>query len=277
MTTEYSGSGDLNRSLALLWDMDPRPSRGPKPALTVDRIVRTAVSIADADGLTAVSMRRVATELGVGTMSLYRYVPGKAELLDLMLDMVEGVPGEDGDEDDTADPAAGGWRKLLEDSAMGMWDLYLAHPWLLQIDQARPLLGPRALAGLDYLMRGLRKTSLTDQQKMLAVTTVYCFVSGVARDHVNALQATARTGITDEEFWAAQEPVLIKAMESGRFPTLATMGEDTFDITGEGMRDFGLANLLDGFAMYIERQDQRRAETRANDPTGDPTGDPQET
>src|SRR5690606_9235190 len=87
--TRSSGGGDLARTLDLLWNTDRRPSRGPKPGLTLERIVDAAVEVADRDGLDALSMRRIATELGTGTMTLYRYVPGKAELLDLMLDRVQ--------------------------------------------------------------------------------------------------------------------------------------------------------------------------------------------
>ena len=90
MSPEYAGRGDPRRSLDLLWGDAPRPSRGPKPGLDVATIVAAAIALADADGLDGLSMRRVAERLGVGTMSLYTYVPSKAELLDLMLDTVYG-------------------------------------------------------------------------------------------------------------------------------------------------------------------------------------------
>src|SRR3712207_6789445 len=97
--TEYSGSGDLELSLRLLWGRREPRSRGPKPGLDVETIVTTAIRIADADGLAGLSMRRIAQELGVGTMSLYRYVRGKSELLTVMLDRVL-------DEDAAAGPPA---------------------------------------------------------------------------------------------------------------------------------------------------------------------------
>ena len=106
-TTEHSGSGDVSRSLELLWGLGERPSRGPKPGLTLDRIVTAAVAVADAEGLGALSMRRVATDLGVGTMSLYRYVPGKAELLDLMLDKVAEFDADAHPEEKLAELVAG--------------------------------------------------------------------------------------------------------------------------------------------------------------------------
>src|SRR5882757_5683358 len=102
MATEYTGAGDVTRSMELLWGTQERPSRGPKPSLTLDRIVEAAIELADAEGVTALSMRHVATKLKVGTMSLYRYVPSKAELLDVM---VERVVGEDLDQPVPAD----GW------------------------------------------------------------------------------------------------------------------------------------------------------------------------
>jgi AcrR family transcriptional regulator len=90
MVLEYSGSGDPKRTMALLWGIGKKPTRGPKPGLSVGRIVSAAVEVADAEGLGALSMRRVADRLGIGTMSLYTYVPGKAELIDVMLDTVLG-------------------------------------------------------------------------------------------------------------------------------------------------------------------------------------------
>src|ERR671915_993295 len=105
--TEYTGRGDPARSMALLWGIQKPPTRGPKPGLQVERIVEAAIRVADAEGLAALSMRRVAGELGVGTMSLYTYVPGKAELLDVMLDTVLA-------EQARPDEAAGGWRAGLE-------------------------------------------------------------------------------------------------------------------------------------------------------------------
>ncbi|MCA1656013.1 MAG: TetR/AcrR family transcriptional regulator, partial [Pseudonocardiaceae bacterium] len=110
----YGGRGDPIRSMQLMWGDGPAPrSRGPKQGLTVDRIVRAGIEIADADGLAALSMRRVAERLGVGTMSLYTYVPAKAELVDVMYDRAVG----------TVDPpeVTGGWREKLSAEAWSTW------------------------------------------------------------------------------------------------------------------------------------------------------------
>src|SRR6476661_5122429 len=101
---ESTGGSDFRISLKLLWGTKERAPRGPKPTLTVPQIVESAIAIADAEGIDNVSMRRVAERLGVGAMSLYRYVPSKAELLDLMVDAVYGERPAPADAD-------GGWRE----------------------------------------------------------------------------------------------------------------------------------------------------------------------
>jgi len=244
MTSEFSGSGDVNRSLVLLWHKRERPSRGPKPALTLEQIVAAAIKVADADGLEAVSMRRIASTLGVGTMSLYRYVPGKAELLDLMLDHVI-----DPDPDLTVDTL--NWRQVLELFAHESWQLYQAHPWLLQVDQSRPLLGPNALTGVEGILAGLAGLGLTDQERVTVLTTVDAYVTGLARNLVGAVEAERRTGVSNQEFWAMQEPVLIKAMASGDYPTLASLDEDAWAGPWDMTFEFGLQRLLDGIEAFI--------------------------
>ncbi|PZF81012.1 TetR/AcrR family transcriptional regulator [Jiangella anatolica] len=246
MTTDYSGSGDVSKSLELLWGMQQRPTRGPKPGLTLERIVDAAIEVADADGLAALSMRRVAAHLGVGTMSLYRYVPGKGELLDLMLDRVAGPVDDDPGEE------SAGWRATLEELARGTWQMCMKHPWYPQVDQVRPLLGPNNIAGMERIVRRLKPTGLSDQQLVLMISVVDGFVTTIARSHVNALQAEQRTGISEEDFWAAQEPVLVKMMETGRFPTLAALDENTFTFSYEDVFEFGLTTILDGLAVLVE-------------------------
>jgi AcrR family transcriptional regulator len=243
--TEHSASGDIDASLALLWQMRDKPRRGRKPGITLDAIVAAAVEIADAEGLEAVSMRRVASSLGVGTMSLYRHVPGKAELLDLMLDQVNACADEK-----ALDGL--GWRAYLTQCARSAYELYLAHPWLLQVDQSRPLLGPNALAGLEQFLRGMRELDLSDRERIMVLTAIDGFVTGLARSHVNSVRAPARTGQTDEEFWAAQTPVLEKAMATGDYPTMAGLAEDSFSGGWEETFELGLDALLDGLERLVE-------------------------
>ncbi|MGW0755154.1 TetR/AcrR family transcriptional regulator [Streptomyces sp. NPDC002814] len=246
-STETSGSGDIGRTLELLWDTGRRPSRGPKPGLSVDQIVEAAVRIADADGLEALSMRRVAAELGTGTMSLYRYVPGKGELLDLMLDRVQ-KPSEN-----PADLGDGDWRSALEALGRATLDLYRRHPWLLQVNQARPILGPSALDGMEKVLTLIRPMGLSDPELVSAIIMIDGYVVGAARTQLYQQEAERRTGLTDAEFWQAQVPTLEKVLASGRYPVMASLSEDTFGPDFDHF-EFGLQRILDGLEVFVARR-----------------------
>ncbi|MEV0317015.1 TetR/AcrR family transcriptional regulator [Streptomyces sp. NPDC050658] len=239
---ERTGS-DITRSLQLLWGGAERPARGPKPGLTLDRIVTEGVRLADAEGLAAVSMRRLSTELGTGTMSLYRYVPGKGELLDLMLDRVFTPPEDE-------EPWTGGWREGVETYARETLVLYRRHPWLLQVNQARPVLGPGAVGGLDRTLSRIKSMGLTDPELIGVIIMTEGYVTGVARMHVQEMEAARKGGMTVEEFWEAQVPVLDRIMRSGHYPSLAHLSEDAFGSEFDHF-EFGLQRLLDGLDVLV--------------------------
>lgn len=246
-SSETSGGGDIVRTLELLWDTGRRPSRGPKPALTLDRIVEAAVQVADAEGLDAVSMRRVAGELGTGAMSLYRYVPGKAELLDLMLDRVQR-PSEN-----PADLGDGDWRSALEALGRATLALYRRHPWLLQVNQSRPILGPSALDGMEKVLTLIKPMGLTDPELVSAIIMIDGYVVGAARTQLYQREVERRTGLTDAEFWQAQVPTLEKVMATGRYPVLAALSNDAFGTDFDHF-EFGLQRILDGLEVIVSRR-----------------------
>ncbi|MFI7126493.1 TetR/AcrR family transcriptional regulator [Nonomuraea sp. NPDC050153] len=252
MSVEYSGKGDPARSLALLWRTSERASRKGKPELGVDRIVRAAIEVADAEGLQALSMRRVAERLGVGTMSLYTYVPGKPELFDVMLDTVYG---------ETARPqdVPGGWRGRLEQIARENWALYLRHPWLLQVAASRPVLGPNVTAKYDYELRAVDGIGLTDLEMDSVITLVAGFVHGTARGAVEAAQAESQTGMTDEQWWAAHAPFLSRISDAARYPTASRVGQAAGEALNaayspEHAFEFGLQRVLDGIEALVNRR-----------------------
>ncbi|WP_336208275.1 TetR/AcrR family transcriptional regulator [Nonomuraea sp. LPB2021202275-12-8] len=252
MTVEYSGKGDPARSLALLWRTSERTSRKGKPDLSVDRIVRAAIEVADAEGLQALSMRRVAEKLGVGTMSLYTYVPGKPELLDVMLDTVYG-------ETIRPDNPSGGWRERLEAIARENWTLYLRHPWLLQVAASRPVLGPNVTAKYDYELRAVDGIGLTDVEMDSVITLITGFVHGTARGAVEAAQAESRTGLSDEQWWAAHAPFFSRIADVSRFPTAARVGQAAGEAQGsaysaEAAFEFGLQRVLDGIEALVHQR-----------------------
>ena len=252
MTTEYSYSGrsDPKRSLELLWRIETKPSRGPKPGLTVDRIVEAAIEIADAEGLKALSMRRVADHLGVGTMSLYRYVPAKAELLDLMLDAVDGELGR-------PDESVEGWRAKLEFFARESWDGYHRHPWVLHIVamDARPPLGPNVLASFEAMLQAVAGIGLAGSEMVAVIKLVQGYVQGVARSAVEAIQVVEDTGVSEGEWWSERAQFWEEIFDVESFPTMTAVWESGGFEEPEDDFEFGLERVLDGVETLVnERQ-----------------------
>ncbi|MFC9182556.1 TetR/AcrR family transcriptional regulator C-terminal domain-containing protein [Streptomyces globisporus] len=216
----FAGQGDPRRSLSLLWRADaPPPTRGgpgPKPRLSVDAIVAAAVALADEEGMGALSMRAVGDRLGRTAMALYTYVPGKSELLDLMYDAVHA-------ELPVRDPDSGDWRGALTAWAGEVLEFYVRHPWVLQVSQARPVLGPHEYAGLDTLVTLLRATGLKAALLRRLVGTLFPFVRGSAQAVADARLATAATGSSDEEWWAARSAALLELVPdfAARFPAVS--------------------------------------------------------
>ncbi|MBB5158103.1 TetR/AcrR family transcriptional regulator [Saccharopolyspora phatthalungensis] len=250
MATEYSGGGDPARSLALLWRTKDGPSSGRKGRsdLGVDRIVRAGIEIADADGLGALSMRRVADHLGVGTMSLYTYVPGKAELIDVMLDTVYG-------ETNRAEPATD-WRTRLAQVAHENWALYHRHPWMLQVAAGRAVLGPNAIAKYDYELGAVAGLGLADVEMDSLLSLVLGHAEATARRSVEMAQVEQRSGMTDEQWWRAHAPLLGRLLDPQRFPTAARVGSAAGQAHGsahnpEHAFEFGLQRILDGIEAFV--------------------------
>lgn len=248
MSTEYSGSGDPARTLELLWGLQTPPSRGPKPTLTVAEVVRAALDLADAEGLAAMSVRRVAERLGAGAMSLYRYVPGKAELLDLMLDAVYGEMARP--------PLTGDWRTGLEAVARENRALYQRHAWLLQVATSRPPLGPNLIAKYEYELSTVEGVGLSDIEMDAVVALVNGYVHGAARDAIEADRLQEQSGLTHEEWWRKQEPVLTRIPELADFPLAGRVGSAVgaafnapFD--PDYSFEFGLSRVLDGIAALL--------------------------
>jgi AcrR family transcriptional regulator len=243
--SDESGRGDPTRTLELLWGTREPPSRGPKPGLTIDRIARAAIAVADADGLDALSMRRLAGELGVGTMSLYRYVPGKAELIDVMLDTAFGEV--------TPPPAGADWRETLEHFARERWAMHERHPWIARAE-TRPVLGPNAIDPYEAMLRAMAETGVAPGDVVNAVELVGHYVAGAAARAAEADEAQRRTGVSDDEWWAARESVWEQYFDPDRYPTLSAMWDaGAFDARADAF-EFGLHRVLDGIEAYLARE-----------------------
>ncbi len=252
MATEFTGTGDPARSMALLWRTAAggvsRP--GPKSMLDVDRIVAAAVHVADTEGLAAVSMRRVASDLGVAAMTLYSHVPGKGELVDLMLDTVLGELY-----DDEQVVTTGAWRARLKTVAQANWDFFLRHPWALHLATGRPPLGPHLMRKYELELRAVDGLGLSEVQMDLLVTLINGFVRGTVGGVQEKADAERVTGISEDQWWAATEPFVAQVFDPERYPTAARVGPVAGEEVGaydpDRSFEFGLERLLDGIGVLI--------------------------
>jgi AcrR family transcriptional regulator len=230
--------------------MAGRPA--PDRAVDTARIIEVAIAVADAEGIAAVSMRRVAIELGVATMSLYRWVPSKEALVEGMVDTLMG------DEDLPAVPPPG-WRAQLEYVARRQWRGYLAHPWLAHlVSLTRPQLAPRAMLQTEWALRAIDGFGLDPTTRLYLVLTLFGHVKAAATGLDTERQAERDTGIDIEEWMRDHDPRFKPVIHSGRFPHLAKLDGNTdidFDLTA--LFEFGLKNLLDGFANLLTDSTRR--------------------
>ncbi|WP_406293816.1 TetR/AcrR family transcriptional regulator [Embleya sp. NBC_00888] len=254
MAREKSGRADPARTLALLWRTGEGPTRGPKQGLTVDRIALAAIAIADADGLGALSMRAVAERLGVGTMSLYTYVPGKAELLHVMFDTVLG-------ESELPDPTGLGWRTALERQARADHALAQRHPWVVQLwGPGLLLMGPRITARAEVALRTVADLGLTEAEMAHVVGLVDAYVRGVTQVAVDVSRDAVSSGVGYEDWWAESTPYLERLIQPARFPTLTRVwAAGTYEEPPEASFEFGLRLVLDGIETLIRSREPAKS------------------
>lgn len=233
--------GEQARSVDLLWGERQRPTRGPRPGLSAESIARAAIAVADAEGLDAVSMQRVAGELGFTTMALYRHVPGKDELVDLMVDTGVGPPP------DLA--ALPGWRERLAAWARALWAVFHRHPWSLAATNRLRVMGPLELAWADAALTALADTGLPPAERHRAFLVFLGHVRSAAQFSVRSNRARSLSGPQ----WAAATATLV-ARDPTRFPALQeVLSAGTGPGDGDGL-EFGLGVVLDGIAALVARR-----------------------
>ncbi|MFF4413754.1 TetR/AcrR family transcriptional regulator C-terminal domain-containing protein [Streptosporangium sp. NPDC001559] len=231
-------------------EASPRRPVAPGVDLTRERVVRAAIDIADAQGFSELTMRGVADRVGTATMSLYRHVGGKDDLVLLMIDaVVEEFPLP-------ADPPYG-WRARLETSARLQWAAYRAHPWLVKVTSlTRPVPSASLLKHTEWAFGALRDTPIDAVTKMHVHTLLYSFVQGIAVNIERERQALASTGLTQDEWMDGQEDRLRTIFEAGRYPNFGQVVDDLagdFDLDLDHLFHFGLTALLDGLTGIVER------------------------
>ncbi|MFJ6378820.1 TetR/AcrR family transcriptional regulator [Kitasatospora sp. NPDC092039] len=227
-----------NDTVRLLWGPPAKPTRGPKPALSLERIAAAGVEVADAEGLGAVSMQKVAGLLDFTKMSLYRYVPGKAELIALMVESAVDAPPDA--------PEGADWREQLTAWAHHLAGSFERHPWLLDATVGARAIGPRELAWLERVVAALDGHGLTGPERMDAAVLLTGHVRGIAAQS----RAAGPVGTPEAALLAALGTVVQE--HADRFPAVAAA------MAEPGGRDqaleFGLDRILDGLAALIERR-----------------------
>lgn len=225
--------------------------RADHATLTRDRVVATAIAIADTEGIDAVSMRRVATDLDAATMTLYNHVRNKDELVILMLDAAYA-------ELDLPEPPPRGWRAQLEQLARAQWDLCRRHTWLarhLSLTRPQPL--PNAFQLTERALRALAGCGLDPTATLYTYLTLINYVRGTAINLETEAADMQDTGLTADEWMDTQEDTFAEILGPAAMPAFATLlnsfGGEGFDFTVDTLFEFGLRLLLDGIAHSMLR------------------------
>ena len=224
-----------------VWER-PEPPERPTPApLSRELIVRAAIRLADADGLAAVSLRKVAGVLVVGPVRLYGYVATKEELLDLMVDEVYAGMR----------PAGDGWREVLRSLAETTRGAAHRHEWFADLLGGRPQLGPHALDRGEAVLAGLTGVGVDDV--MPVVKAVNAYVIGAVRREITERRAERATGMNESEWQRSYGPYLERTFATGRYPALEKVIRDAVHWDVDETFRIGLEFLLDGIEVRLSR------------------------
>jgi AcrR family transcriptional regulator len=239
--------------MRLLWrhtlpDVD-KPSR---TGLTIDRVVEVAIDVADSDGLAAVTIRRVAQELGVSTMTPYSYVPRKAELINLMLDELYArmaVTINSGD----------AWRGKVTAVAADNRTLHRSHPWTVEAQAVRPALGPGMLSKYERELSAFDGIGLTDLEMDAALAHLLGIVRVTVRAELQAAETIATTGTDDDAWWETTGPLLAELAHEEDYPLATRVGTAAglaygSAFSADAVYEFGLQRFLDGLQRLLCRR-----------------------
>lgn len=251
-------SGALPAGLDILWGRRGRGQRGPKPGLSVDAVVEAAVAIADSDGLEGVSMANVARRLGFTTMSLYRYVASKEELLQLMWNAsAEGA--------ETLLLEGKGWKARLRYWTVVQRQMLDRHPWVTQMPMAAPPIAPNSLAFIEKGLQAMDETAFSDAQKMKFLGLISSYSLSEARMAHDARRAAALAPASPTSY----ELLLRQLVDPDRYPRLyrlawAPEAAAPPDETAAFLS--GLECILDGIEAQMKNSKRKQAKEPARRP-----------
>jgi AcrR family transcriptional regulator len=228
-----------------IWMRTERLARGPKPAYSRAQITDAAVRIADAEGLEAATMRRIAAEISAGAMSLYRYVPRRDDLIELMADRLMG-------EIDIEGMPSGDWRADLTRYANGLRAMWLRHPWITTVHRSLPSLGPNQLLLIERVMGALdAHVSIDENLTLMAILNGY--IEGAVREEVSSAEEVRRSGLSEPEWMARSLPRVQQLLESGEYPMFTKIAMEARQprLDHDDQFRYGLERVLDCIAAAL--------------------------
>jgi len=239
-------SGD--KAPSVIWMRPSRGARGPEPSHDREAIARIAIEIADREGLDAVSMRRIATAIGSGTSSLYRYFARKDDLLNLMVDGALG-PG--------TFSASGDWRADFSAIGLATRQTFLAHRWMVTALAGRPTLGPNRLKRLEATLGLLEEHGLSARERLILIDTLISYVRGFVASEIADDIAIGTSGLSAAQWRADQAAYAASITGSSAYPRTSALFEESREGDGDAIQDqsfaAGLELILDGIAAKLAR------------------------
>ena len=232
-----------------IWMRPERPARGPKPAYSRAQITEAAVRIADAEGLEAATMRRIAAEIGAGAMSLYRYVPSRDDLIELIADRLQG-------EIDVTGMPSGDWRADLTRYAFGVRAMWLRHPWIATVHRSLPTMGPNQLLVIERVLGALdAHVSIDENLGLMAILNGY--VESAAREEVGWAEELRRSGLSESEWMVRSSPYVHHLLERGEHPIFAKIVMEARQphLSRDDQFRYGLERVLDCIAAALPPTD----------------------
>jgi AcrR family transcriptional regulator len=227
-----------------IWIRPVRKPQSQRPSLTRGQIVRAAMELANAEGLEALTMRRLAKKLGAGAMSLYWHIPNKDDLLDLMLDAAFG-------EVELPEEPSADWRADLRLFAHHMLSVLRRYTWLPSLISSRPLPSPNRVRYVERFLSELEGLGLDLTTIGGILNTVEAYVDGFAQHEAAPEEIRRRTGMTEADWRATFAAYLQEVLSSGQYPTLARLIAGNAEISADATFEFGLECVLDGIATRI--------------------------
>ncbi|MEV4394885.1 TetR/AcrR family transcriptional regulator [Nonomuraea sp. NPDC049607] len=222
-----------------IWMRPERPARGPKPAYSRAQITEAAVRIADTEGLEAATMRRIAAEIGTGAMSLYRYVPNRDNLVELMADRLTG-------EIDVTGLPSGDWRADLTRYADELRAMWLRHPWVATVQRSLPSFGPNQVLLIERLM-GVLDAYVPIDENLTLMALLNGYIEGAVREEISSAGEFRRSGLSESEWMARSGPRIEQLVNSGEYPifTKIVMQAGRPHLSRDDQFRHGLQRVLD--------------------------------